>query len=160
MSARLTIVLNLRFKNIYIYIGHKRKSFVCNNQSDSLPAIYLSIQNLKKLNSTLQTTKTQCHFSQAVVIALENDISSQNKEGGKKSHLRIMSLISKEANHICEALETGCQYLCQTARLPTDMQGEVTKLPGKPAESATPSFQTFLSSTLKTNCINTEKLLM
>lgn len=84
MSARLTIVLNLRFKKIYIYIGHKRKSFVCNNQSDSLPAIYLSIQNLKKLNSTLQTTKTQCHFSQAVVIALENDISSQNKEGGKE----------------------------------------------------------------------------
>lgn len=82
------------------------------------------------------------------------------KKGGKKSHLRIMSLISKEANHICEALETGCQYLCQTARLPTDMQGEVTKLPGKPAESAPPSFRTFLSSTLKNNCINTEKLLM
>lgn len=77
----------------------------------------------------MQTTKTQCHFSQAVVIALGNDISSQNKEGGGKSHLRIMSLISKEANHISEALETGCQYLCQTARLQTETQGAVTKLP-------------------------------
>lgn len=71
-----------------------------------------------------------------------------------------MSLISKEANHICEALETGCQYRCQMARLPTGMQGEVAKLPGKPAESAPPSLRTFLSSTLKNNCINTEKLLM
>lgn len=126
MPACLTILLNLRFKNIYI--GHKRKSFLCNNQSDSLSAICLKYSESEKLNSTLPTTKTQHHFSQAVAIALENDISSQ-KKGGRESHLQIMSLISKEANHISEALETGCQYLCQTARLQTDMEGEVTKSP-------------------------------
>lgn len=83
MPACLTILLNLRFKKMYIV--HKRKSFLCNNQSDSLPAIYLKYSESEKLNSTLQITKTQCHFSQAVVIALENDISSQNKEGGGRN---------------------------------------------------------------------------
>ena len=127
MPACLTILLNLRFKNIYI--GHKRKSFLCNNQSDSLPAIYLKYSESEKLNSTLQTTETQRHFSQAVATALKMTFLHRIKKGGGGSHLRIMSLISKETNHISEALEMGCQYLCQTARLQTDMEGEVTKSP-------------------------------
>lgn len=59
-----------------------------------------------KLNS-LQTNKHEFHFFQVMAAALENDISSQEKEWRRgESHLQVMSLMSKETNHISEALET------------------------------------------------------
>lgn len=84
------------------------------------------------------------------------------EEGSRgESHLQIMSLISKKTNHISEAQETwdvnisvnwlDWKWTCKV---------KWRKYPGKPDESAPPSFWTFPPSTLKNNCINTEKLLM